>query len=99
MSGFRTVLAIAALGLCGFASARDGSRPSEGAIKGGAILPGESGGVPGAGSSPGSAAGGAGAPRERAQRRCYELEGTLREQCLREAERKSPVLTPPQERR
>ena len=83
-------------------SARDGSRPSEGAIKGGAILPGESGGVAGAGSDPGSAAGGAGAPRERAERRCYELEGTLREQCLhdaREAERKSPVLAPPQEGR
>jgi len=58
--------------------------------------------VPGAGSDPGSAAGGAGAPRERAERRCYELEGTLREQCLhdaREAERKSPVLAPPQEGR
>jgi hypothetical protein len=44
----------------------DGSRPADGAIKGGAILPGES----------------AGMPDERAKSRCSDLEGTLREQCL-----------------
>jgi hypothetical protein len=50
-------------------SARDGSRPAEGAIKGGAILPGERGGMPEA--RPGT-------------ERCRELEGMLREQCLRD---------------
>jgi hypothetical protein len=42
------------------------SRPADGAIKGGAILPGES----------------AGMPSERAKSRCADLQGTLREQCL-----------------
>ena len=90
--GLRTVLVIAAVGLPGFAIAqagvgdgdrastppgtsRDGSAPGDGAIKGGAILPGESGGVPdAAGTAPPSAAA-----------RCYELTGTLREQCIRDA--------------
>jgi hypothetical protein len=87
--GLRTVLAIAALALPGFAAgqaggdgdrastppgtARDGSAPGHGAIKGGAILPGESGGTPDATTPPSAAA------------RCYELTGTLREQCLRDA--------------
>ena len=44
----------------------DGSRPSDGAIKGGSILPGET----------------AGMPAERAKNRCADLQGTLREQCL-----------------
>jgi hypothetical protein len=44
----------------------DGSRPSDGAIKGGAIVPGETGGM----------------PNERAASRCSDLTGTLREQCL-----------------
>jgi len=92
LMGLRTVLAIAALALPGFAAgqagagddrastppgtARDGSAPGHGAIKGGAILPGESGGTPDAApaTTPPSAAA-----------RCYELTGTLREQCLRDA--------------
>ena len=44
----------------------DGGRPSDGAIKGGAIVPGETGGV----------------PNDRAASRCGDLTGTLREQCL-----------------
>ena len=44
----------------------EGSRPSDGAIKGGSILPGET----------------AGMPDERAKNRCADLQGTLREQCL-----------------
>jgi hypothetical protein len=47
--------------------ARDGSRPADGAITGGSILPGETGGTPSS---------------ERAKQRCNELRGTLREQCL-----------------
>ena len=43
-----------------------GGRPADGAIQGGAILPGES----------------AGMPSERAKSRCGDLQGTLREQCL-----------------
>jgi len=43
-----------------------GSRPADGAIKGGSILPGESAGV----------------PTDRAASRCGDLTGTLREQCL-----------------
>ena len=46
---------------------RDGAAPSEGAIKGGAILPGEKGGMP--------------------EKRCEELSGTLREDCLKQQER------------
>lgn len=47
--------------------ARDGSRPADGAITGGSILPGETGGMPSS---------------DRAKQRCNELSGTLREQCL-----------------
>ena len=47
-------------------ASRDGSRPADGAIKGGSILPGESAGV----------------PSDKAQNRCNDLNGTLREQCL-----------------
>jgi len=57
-------------------SAADGSRPADGAIKGGAILPGEMGGMPGAGrgtTTPSSGPSGT---------RCDELTGSLREQCL-----------------
>ena len=104
MKCYRTLLAIVALGLCGFASAqtgaegergspplgtsRDGAGPSDGAIKGGAILPGESGGVPDG--SPGAAP-----PAERALSRCYELSGTLREQCLRDARNAGAGATRP----
>jgi hypothetical protein len=44
----------------------EGSRPADGAIKGGAIVPGETGGM----------------PSDRAVSRCGDLTGTLREQCL-----------------
>jgi len=47
-------------------SAADGSRPADGAIKGGSIVPGES----------------AGMPTDRSASRCADLTGTLREQCL-----------------
>ena len=55
-------------------TAADGSRPAEGAIKGGSILPGERGGVPE----------NAPAPEQRIAK-CNELSGTLRDQCLRDA--------------
>jgi len=51
-------------------TAQDGSRPSDGAITGGSIMPGEAGGVPGAAK-----------PADRGER-CKELSGTLRDQCL-----------------
>lgn len=57
-------------------SSRDGAGPSDGAIKGGSIAPGESGGVPNDKSLTPSA--------ERAMNRCNDLEGALREQCLRQ---------------
>jgi len=55
-------------------SAVDGSRPSDGAIKGGSIVPGETGGLPNSGR--------AGDASERAKR-CNELGGSLREDCLK----------------
>lgn len=57
-------------------TSRDGTAPSDGAIKGGSIAPGESGGVPAGKSVTPSA--------ERAMNRCNDLEGVLREQCLRQ---------------
>src|SRR5258708_19320978 len=51
----------------------DGSRPGDGAINGGSILPGESNGLPGAGRS--------GDSSERL-RRCQDPGGTLRHDCL-----------------
>jgi hypothetical protein len=60
-----------------------GAAPAEGAIKGGAIVPGERGGTPQLDPAQGprgrSAAAGASA---KTRQRCYELQGTLREQCL-----------------
>ena len=47
-------------------SSADGSKPSDGAIKGGSIAPGETGGLP-----------------DERIRRCGELSGTLREDCLK----------------
>jgi hypothetical protein len=104
MNAACTVLAFALLGLSGFAgaqaggerssippgAAQDGSRPSDGAIKGGAIMPGESGGVP-------DGAPGATPPADRALSRCYELSGTLREQCLRDARNAGAGATRPSE--
>jgi len=79
---FRLFLAILALSLPGALCAqtgergstppgqsRDGAAPSDGAIKGGTILPGESSGVP---------------DKTVAQKRCEELSGTLREDCLKQ---------------
>ena len=48
---------------------RDGGKPSDGALKGGTILPGESSGIP---------------DRAKMEKRCDELSGTLREDCLRQ---------------
>jgi hypothetical protein len=50
-------------------TAMDGTRPGDGAINGGSIVPGESGGMPKT------------APAER-DKRCNELSGTLRDDCL-----------------
>jgi hypothetical protein len=52
---------------------QDGSRPMDGAVKGGSIVPGEKGGVPTAD-----------APTSSTERlaRCNELSGKLREDCL-----------------
>jgi hypothetical protein len=44
----------------------DGAKPADGAIKGGAIVPGESAGIP-----------------DKPPSRCTELEGSLREDCLK----------------
>ena len=85
MRTFPLLIAMAALGLASEASAeqgqrgsippgssRDGSAPSDGALKGGTLLPGETGGMPDAR-----------AEREKLEQRCKELAGTLREDCLR----------------
>lgn len=87
MNPFRMIAVIALLSLAGLASAQapgnedtrgsvppgsaaDGSRPGDGAIKGGSIVPGESGGMPNA------------APSAERDRRCNELSGSLRDDCL-----------------
>ena len=54
-------------------TSRDGSAPGDGAIKGGSILPGETGGQPNETSRPVTSEG---------FKRCYELSGTLRDECL-----------------
>jgi hypothetical protein len=57
---------------------KDGAAPSDGAIKGGTILPGETSGIPdGKAQTP---------PSERVAR-CYDLQGTLREECLAQENR------------
>jgi hypothetical protein len=60
-------LSILALAFTTAAIGQDGSRPSDGALKGGAILPGESAGVP-----------------QKAPSKCDELQGTLRDDCLKQ---------------
>ena len=50
---------------------QDGSRPMDGAVKGGSIVPGESAGVPDKQ-----------IPANERIKRCEELHGTLREDCL-----------------
>jgi hypothetical protein len=57
-------------------TAADGSRPADGAITGGSIRPGERSGVPTSKPS-------AGVSLEERIRRCEELIGTLRDDCLR----------------
>ncbi|MBV8031640.1 MAG: hypothetical protein JO035_09045 [Betaproteobacteria bacterium] len=56
----------------------DGERPGDGAIKGG-ILPGEVGGTPENGRGPTT-------PQAHPGSRCADLTGTLKEQCLLEAQ-------------
>ena len=103
MNRFRLILATALLAFAGAAAAqsvpgdsgrgstppgssRDGSAPGDGAITGGSIAPGEQSGVPSGGSNTG---------REDAMKRCTELEGILREQCLRDADRAGSGRTVP----
>jgi len=81
MTAFRLFVAGLALALSGAAlgqtgergsippgQSKDGAAPSDGAIKGGSILPGETAGIP--------------------EKRCEELSGSLREDCLKQ-ERKA----------
>ena len=68
-------------------TAQDGSRPADGAIKGGAMLPGESAGVPGR----------SGAPAETVSKACFDLTGSLRAECLeRERDANRGASKPPQ---
>lgn len=116
MNALRVLLTILAVAFAGMAFAqseqrgsvppgqsRDGAAPSDGAIQGGTILPGETSGVPdGKPQTP---------PSERVAR-CEELQGTLRQECLaqenragtggtkdpqmRETQPSPPLTTPPQ---
>ena len=63
----KLLLLLLAAAFAASASAQDGSRPSDGAIKGGAIVPGESAGIP-----------------QKTPSKCDELQGTLREDCLKQ---------------
>ena len=81
------------------AQAPDGkdAKPSDGAIKGGSVLPGESAGRPDQRPDP--------VPSPKGMQRCNELPGSLREECL-ERERqaaggatRTPGEPPPQEPR
>lgn len=90
MKAFRISATLAALAFSGFCLAQDagrgstppgtsqdGSSAAEGAIKGGSIAPGETSGVPDDKALT--------TPSERALNRCMDLEGTLREQCFKDA--------------
>lgn len=73
-------------------TSQDGSRPSDGAITGGSIVPGETGGVPNASSNRLS--------EREAANRCKELGGVLREECMRDlgastGGTRAPEVTPP----
>ena len=77
--------------------AKDGAKPSDGAIKGGSVLPGETSGKPDGRADPSRSS--------RGIERCIELSGSLREECLGQ-ERKSsagathsPGEPPPQDPR
>jgi len=93
MNPIRLIAATALVALAGAASAqapdsdrsntppgmsRGGGAPGDGAINGGSIAPGERAGVPGNRDT--------NVTREQALKRCNDLEGVLREQCLRNAE-------------
>ncbi len=116
MSALRLVVAVLAIAFAGVAlgqsgergsvppgQSKDGAAPSDGAIQGGTILPGETSGVPdGKPQTP---------PSERVAR-CEELQGTLRQECLaqesragtggtkdpqmRETQPSPPLTAPPQ---
>jgi hypothetical protein len=72
-------------------------KPSDGAIKGGSVLPGERSGVPENRPTP--------APTPGGVERCNELSGTLRDECLEKDRRagvgatRAPGDPPPQEPR
>jgi hypothetical protein len=82
-----------------FAQGPDGkdAKPSDGAIQGGSIRPGETSGAPDSRPTP--------APSPRGAERCRELSGTLREQCQEQEQKSSSGATrapgepPPQEPR
>lgn len=61
-------------------TSQDGSNAAEGAIKGGSIQPGERSGL---------------SDQTPAAKRCQELSGSLREQCLKDAESASTGTTAP----
>jgi hypothetical protein len=100
----RTIAFFTLFFLAGFAAAQDGTRgstppgvsrdgahPAAGAIQGGSLAPGEKAGIPQKDPADSAAAGGS-------AERCYQLEGTLREQCLsKEAEAaRAPTSGPAQ---
>jgi hypothetical protein len=85
MTAFRLFVAVLALSGAAFGQSgergsippgesRDGAAPSDGAIKGGTILPGETAGMPDKRAD----------DRARMEKRCEELSGTLREDCLKQ---------------
>jgi hypothetical protein len=63
-------------------TSQDGANPADGALKGGSILPGEQSGVPDA---------------QKMRERCEQLEGTLREDCLKQ-QRDAGLATEPRMR-
>jgi hypothetical protein len=71
---------------------QDGARPADGALKGGSILPGEQGGLPGKKDPAGPTS-----SSERLQR-CDELTGVLRDDCLRKERSAAGGSSAPPER-
>lgn len=69
-------------------TSQDGSGAADGAIKGGAIQPGERSGVPSNAPANPTAT-------QRAEQRCRDLTGTLREQCLRDLDSGSGATSGP----
>lgn len=74
MNKMHAAAAIAALAFAGLSFAQ-APGPADGAITGGSITPGETGGVPDGRKVPTM-------PSDRAASRCNDLSGTLREECL-----------------